>query len=119
MNMGTILFFMLLNENDKEEKIRAFQNIILNKKFAGDKKMEEVIKSFIDKDVEITTFEGGIKYATIKKYCDGWIIYTELNDDSEKALNCNYIITIEPSEYMRIMREKKQKKAEKKMNKGF
>ena len=74
--------------------------------------MEEIIKSYIDKDVEITLLEHGVEIGTIVKYNDGWVIIKDVKDN-EKALNCNYIIKVELSKYLEKLKQKQLQKAEK------
>ncbi|MBQ7307272.1 MAG: hypothetical protein IJW82_01980 [Clostridia bacterium] len=85
---------------------------IVSRKFGGNQKMEEIVKSFIDKDVEIHLLESGMVLGTIIKYNDGWIIYKD-DKDIENALNCFYITQIKPSKQLENIRAKKAKKENK------
>ena len=64
-------------------------------------KMEEMIKSFMNKPVVLSLIEDGFdNEGEIISYSDGWIIF-KTKKGEEHAINCDYIIKI---------REKEQKK---------
>ena len=86
---------------------------ILARKFGGNKEMEEIVKSFIGKDVEIHMIEEEVIVGTILSYNDGWIMYRNTKD-AEIALNCFYITQIKPTDYLEKLRAKKAKKEAKK-----
>ncbi len=59
--------------------------------------MEETVKKFMNIPVTITCIENDFgNEGIITSYNDGWITFKPLNKETEKAINCNYIISISP-----------------------
>lgn len=117
MNSGYIGVFLILTLIAMQE-IRK-KNIIkhLFKVKFGGIEMEEIIKSYIDKSVDITLLENGIIMGDLISYNDGWLTCRDI-EGKEKAINCNYVVKIEESKYFQKMKEKKEKRLEKAREKG-
>ena len=85
-----LLWYVIIYQQMKKKKL--IKNRHKNRK-GGIKKMEEIIKKYMNKPVVLSLIDDGFdNVGEIIDYSDGWIVFK--TKKGEHAINCDFIIKI-------------------------